>query len=65
MSQPCLQPDTGQLHDNVAVFKHTYRLAVTFFGNKTQLFQFMAAPKIAASLQSSELKQRSTESNKQ
>lgn len=53
MFKPCLQPakaDAGQLHDNVAVFTHTYRLAITFFGNKTQLFQFMAAPKIAACL---------------
>lgn len=55
MFKPCLQPakaDTAQPHDNVAVFTHTYRLAITFFGNKTQLFQFMAAPKIAARLQS-------------
>lgn len=55
MFQPCLQPagpDSGQLHDNVALFTHTYRLAITFFGNTTQLFQFMAAPKIAAGLQS-------------
>lgn len=53
MFKPCLQPakaDTGQLRDNVAVFTHTYRLVITFFGNKTQLFQFMAAPKIAACL---------------
>lgn len=53
MFKPCLQPakaDTGQLRDNVAVFTHTYRLAITFFGNKTQLFQFMATPKIAACL---------------
>lgn len=55
MFQPRLlpaEPDSGQLHDNVAVFTHTYRLAITFFGNTTQLFQFMAAPKIAARLQS-------------
>lgn len=55
MFERCLQPataDTGQLHDNVVVFTHTYRLAITFFGNKTQLLQFMGAPKIAACLHS-------------